>query len=173
MNEDGKALHRTSITPGAQLRLNLCLQLKNFTSIVPAKVIVYLILACQETVESGNIESEAKMSCRDEQIDDMIELNEKLWNYVIHRGNRTSAFDSSSSTGSHRYARFELNERGQGFSTCILDVSDLHPGCCYRIKWQCGYINTEGFCCSLLPENSGQPLFTILEQKIPLSTVRC
>ncbi|KAJ7982550.1 ARM repeat superfamily protein [Quillaja saponaria] len=62
------------------------------------------------------------------------------------------------------FVNFEPNEKGQGFSRCMLDVSDF-PAACYRIKWHSCVIDKRGSYWSILPLNI--PVFTI--QKSPLA----
>ncbi|PIA57355.1 hypothetical protein AQUCO_00600232v1 [Aquilegia coerulea] len=114
--------NRISVLPGFHLSLNLCLQLKH---VPPRRVArIYCILASKpsfRTSEHGG-ESKGKMwqgfqSCN---TNDVINLNEKLWMYM------KKACDGDEMVWS--CVSFVLNERGQGFSTCLLDVSAFPVG---------------------------------------------
>lgn len=167
MNEDGQIVDGSSILSGYPLSLSLSFQLKNMPAGLPGPPNkVYCILNCkphsQMTTKIGECKWQAQLSRQDDEIDDMMDLNEKLLRYVI---------GSVETHGQHyrsqdndclmvlEYVCFELNERGQGFSTCFLDVSSLPVGS-YRMKWHSSCIDSGGSYWSLLPTNAG-PLFTI------------
>lgn len=97
----------------------------------------------------------------------MLDLNEKLLRYVRGCGKAKSSTNMRNSGGGSGsgggvvdgFASFEANERGQGFFSCLLDVSGFPVGC-YRIKWQSSCVDSEGSYWNLLPLNVG-PVFTV------------
>ncbi|KAK4400220.1 hypothetical protein Sango_1128100 [Sesamum angolense] len=165
-NEDGQIIDRSSIASGFHLSLSLCLQLKNMPASLPGQLKkVYCILMCKphsHITGTGDSTGQAQFRRQDHKIDDMMDLNEKLLRHVIgaverHRlHGRGQPHDSTMVT---EYVCFELNQRGQGFSTCLLDVASLPVGS-YRIKWHSGCIDNGGSYWSLLPVNDG-PLFNV------------
>ncbi|KAK6146559.1 hypothetical protein DH2020_020428 [Rehmannia glutinosa] len=160
MNEDGQMVDGSSILSGFHLSLNLSFQLKNKPASPPGPLNkAYCILNCkahsQKTIKIGDGETQARLSWHDHEINDMMDLNEKLLRYVT--GSVQTHYNDLEMV--NEYVRFELNERGQGFSTCLLDVSSFPVGS-YRIKWHSGCIDSAGSYWSILPANSG-PLFTI------------
>ncbi|KAL0287370.1 UNVERIFIED_CONTAM: hypothetical protein Sangu_2694500 [Sesamum angustifolium] len=165
-NEDGQIIDRSSIASGFLSSLSLCLQLKNMPASLPGQLKkVYCILMCKphsHITGTGESTGQAQFRRQDHKIDDMMDLNEKLLRHVIgaverHRlHSRGQPHDSTMVT---EYVCFELNQRGQGFSTCLLDVASLPVGS-YRIKWHSGFIDNGGSYWSLLPVNDG-PLFNV------------
>ncbi|PIA64928.1 hypothetical protein AQUCO_00100412v1 [Aquilegia coerulea] len=156
--------NRISVLPGFHLSLNLCLQLKHVPPRRVAKI--YCILASKpsyRTPEHGG-ESKGKMwqgfqSC---DTNDVIDLNEKLWMYVIEGANQSSKKMKKACDGDEMVwscVSFVLNERGQGFSTCLLDVSAFPVGS-YKIKWHSCCIDSKDSCWSLIPLNMG-PVFSV------------
>ncbi|KAL3828422.1 hypothetical protein ACJIZ3_017224 [Penstemon smallii] len=159
MNEDGKYVDEISVLSGFHLSLNLCLQLKNTTAGLRGPLAkVYCILNCKMHSESGEYKGQAHLSGQD---DDILDLNEKLLRYIIDveshelhsKGRASDCFMAD------EYVCFQLNKRGQGFSTCLLDVSAFPAGS-YQIKWHSGCIDAGGTYWSLLPLNAG-PLCTV------------
>lgn len=167
MNEDGQALDGSSILLGSPLSLSLRFQLKNIPACLsgpPNKV--YCILSCKPnslvTNEIGDSKWQAQLRKHEEEIDDIMELNEKLLRYATGSV-ETQGLDCRRQDNDRlmvtEYVCFDLNEGGQGFSTCYLDVSVLAVGA-YRIKWHSCYIDSGGCYWSLLPVNAG-PLITL------------
>lgn len=156
MNEDGQTVGGSSISSGSHLSLNLSFQLRNMKADCPSPLKkAYCILNC-------TIHSQITTETGDSKIDDMMDLNEKLLRYV----NRSTKINGphcrdqkSDLLTVNEYVCFEVNDRGQGFSSCLLDVSSFPVGS-YRIKWHSGYVDSGGSYWSLLPVNSG-PLFTV------------
>lgn len=92
----------------------------------------------------------------------MVEMNEKLLDYVTQCGTKNiSKYGSGGTDGKfvNTVVCFEPNERGQGFASCLLDVSRFPIGS-YRIKWHSCCVDNHGTYWSLLPLNAG-PVFTI------------
>ncbi|KAL8053249.1 hypothetical protein ABFX02_05G058500 [Erythranthe guttata] len=167
-NEDGQTVHGLSISPGSHLSLNLCLQLKNMPAGMPGPPKkVYCILDCtvQHSQTSTVIRQCKGQEAQSTKIDDMVELNEKLLRYVVGpteaHGLHCRAQANDSCSVVNEYVCFELNDRGQGFTSCLLDVSSFPIGS-YRIKWHSGFVDIGGSYWSLLNANDG-PLFTVRE----------
>lgn len=98
--------------------------------------------------------------------DNMVEMNEKLFQYVtectqkINHSKRAGDTDIDNNARTvNTFVQIEPNDRGQGFSNCLLDVSQFPVGT-YRIKWHSCCIDSQGSYWSLLPLNA-EPLFTI------------
>ncbi|KAL6543947.1 hypothetical protein OROGR_010444 [Orobanche gracilis] len=162
MNEDGQMMDGSSILSGFHLSLNLSFQLKNMPVGPPGPIKkAYCILSCkarsQEKTKIGVCEGQAQSSSPDHEIDDLLDLNEKLLRYIA--GSVQTYGGPNDNLTVNDYVRFELNDRGRGFATCLLDVSSFPMGS-YRIKWHSGCIDSGGSYHSLLPATSG-PLFSI------------
>lgn len=158
------------VLPGCQLSLSLCLQMKNIPSELPVKITkLYCILHSSTSFDMSKLNGESKeksqsqLRFQDWTIDEMVDLNEKLHHYVSETAENTKhrrkRDDDNNGLSINSFVCFELNERRQGFSTCLLDVSAFPMGC-YRIKWHSCCIDNHGSYWSLLPLNSG-PVFTI------------
>ncbi|PIN26218.1 hypothetical protein CDL12_01033 [Handroanthus impetiginosus] len=167
MNEDGQIVDGSHVLSGSSLSLSLCLQLKNMPAALPGLLNkVYCILNCKAhsriATEIGVFKDQVQLSKQDQEIDDMMDLNEKLLRYVtgsVETHALHSRGQANDSLVVNEYLCFELNERGQGFSTCLLNISSFPMGS-YRIKWHSAFIDSEGSYWSLLPVNAG-PLFTV------------
>ncbi|KAK9130366.1 hypothetical protein Sjap_010853 [Stephania japonica] len=146
-----------SIFPGFHLSLKLCLQLKNAPQIKVRRL--YCILASKSSYQVAKHAAEVKeqvcstfQACED---DDAVDLNEKLLTKVTKNADITSRKRARYSTNDGfvwSCVEFEPNERMQGLSTCLLDVSTFPVGS-YQIKWLGGCIDSRGSYWSLLPLN--------------------
>lgn len=166
MNEDEQVLDGLSILLGSPLSLSLSLQLKNMPTGLPGRPNkVYCILSCKPqfsaTTNVGDSKWQARLRKQEDGIDGIMELNEKLQRYVTGsvetQGLQCGRQDNDRLMVTE-YVCFELNERGQGFSTCFLDVSNLPVGA-YRMRWHSSYIDSAGSYRSLLPVDT-EPLMT-------------
>lgn len=127
---------------------------------------LYCILSTRTSFKvprpTGGETTQAELGFQDWQTDDMVDLNEKLLQYVTEHiecsGTRSSK-NVGNSGNVEVYACFEPNAKDQGFCTCLLDVSAFPVGS-YRIKWHSCCIDSEGSYWSLLPLNDG-PILTI------------
>lgn len=93
--------------------------------------------------------------------EDLIEMSNKLFHHAIKSGKKpdvSGRFDWAKS-GVSTVVQFEPNERGQGFSSCLLDVSRFPVGS-YQIKWLSCCVDQHGSYWNLLPLN-GKPVFTV------------
>ncbi|KAF2302761.1 hypothetical protein GH714_006212 [Hevea brasiliensis] len=149
----------------------LCLQLRNVPMNLAVRMTKLYCILCssasfQEPKSSGEARGQMQLDYDDWEMSSMIAMNERLWHQVIDRAKKTDNckrgrdYDASSDDGTvYRFVCFELNDRGQGFSSCLLDVSDFPVGS-YRIKWHSCCIDYRGSYWSLLPLNA-VPVFTI------------
>lgn len=151
-----------SALPGFSLSLDLCLQLINMPPNFLARLtklycILYSRVSFQEPKPS---EREKQQGCRAWETDDLVEINEMLFQYVTNLSARkinTSKrrrSENNEDTFVYSFVHFEPNERGQGFASCLLDISSFPVGS-YRIKWHSCCIDNEGSYWSLLPLNAG------------------
>lgn len=88
-------------------------------------------------------------------------MSNKLFHHAIKPGKKPGVagrFDWNNN-GVSAVVQFEPNERGQGFSSCLLDVSRFPVGS-YQIKWLSCCIDQHGSYWNLLPLN-GKPVFTV------------
>ncbi|KAJ0081175.1 hypothetical protein Patl1_12207 [Pistacia atlantica] len=156
------------ISTGFHLSLNLCLQLKNASPDLPVRLTkFYCILCCSQNPLSDRQNSQqTPQTSQAWETDNMVEMNEKLFQYVTQCAKKTNHRKRARDTdidndgrAVNTFVHFEPNDRGQGFSNCLLDVSQFPVGS-YRIKWHSCCIDSQGSYWSLLPLNAG-PLFTI------------
>lgn len=165
VNADTKISTGIFISQGFCLSLDMCIQLKNVPPNLPTQplklhCIIYCNLSFQEPVEASN--SSRVYASKPWEIDDMLILNEELYQYVSRRAKKNDdrhVRDSSDGKVARAFVSFESNERGQGFSNCLLDVSHFPAGT-YRMRWHSCCIDSRGAYWSLLPLNVG-PVFTI------------
>ncbi|OVA09733.1 hypothetical protein BVC80_9101g272 [Macleaya cordata] len=165
---DTRKSDELSILPGFHISLNLCLQMKNTSPVLPEKITkLYCILACSPSYQTPGLDGESKEQTqsgfRAWESDDAVDLNEKLTLYVMEGMKRTSRKHGRTCGDGGGLVwscvGFESNEKGQGFSTCLLDVSAFPLGS-YKIKWHSCCIDSRGSYWSLLPLNAG-PRFTV------------
>ncbi|CAH8345934.1 unnamed protein product [Eruca vesicaria subsp. sativa] len=155
-----------TVEQGFQLSLDLCLQLKNIQQPrVPVRLtklycLLYTKLAYHTPTQLGETKRNQKSYTpwRDE---DLVEMSNKLFHHAVTKSSKkpevSGRFDWSS--GVSAVVQFEPNERGQGFSSCLLDVSRFPVGS-YQIKWLSCCIDQHGSYWNLLPLN-GKPVFTV------------
>ncbi|XP_021674136.2 uncharacterized protein LOC110660225 isoform X2 [Hevea brasiliensis] len=168
---DSRNSNELTVLQGFHLSINLCLQLRNVPMNLAVRMTKLYCILCssasfQEPKSSGEARGQMQLDYDDWEMSSMIAMNERLWHQVIDRAKKTDNckrgrdYDASSDDGTvYRFVCFELNDRGQGFSSCLLDVSDFPVGS-YRIKWHSCCIDYRGSYWSLLPLNAG-PVFTI------------
>ncbi|EOA15930.1 hypothetical protein CARUB_v10004024mg [Capsella rubella] len=155
-----------SVEQGFQLSLDLCLQLKNVQQRqAPVRInklycLLYSKLAYHTPTQHGetNRNQKSYSPWRDE---DLEEMSNKLYHHAIKSSKKLEVSGRSDWTkdGVSTIAQFEPNERGQGFSSCLLDVSRFPVGS-YKIKWLSCCIDQHGSYWNLLPLN-GKPVFTV------------
>ncbi|KAL9453093.1 hypothetical protein AB3S75_008815 [Citrus x aurantiifolia] len=165
---DVRNIDGISVSTGFPLSLNLCLQLKNVPPDLPVRLTkFYCILHCsQKLVLDGQSNEQTPWSPQPWEDSNVVEINETLFQYVTECTKRTNYCkcfgdgDINNDGAVSVFVHFELSERGQGFSNCLLDVSHFPVGS-YRIKWHCCCIDSQGSYWSLLPLNA-EPVFTVL-----------
>ncbi|TXG57895.1 hypothetical protein EZV62_015724 [Acer yangbiense] len=167
-NADTRNQDRISVLEGFHLSLHLCLQLKNKPPDLPIRLTMfYCILYCvpKPASDGQNTEQMPSTSLAWENTDP-VEMNERLFRYVTECSKKTNYGKRSRDNDIDNngklvtaFVDFEPNERGQGFSNCLLDVSKFPVGT-YRIKWHSCCIDSEGSYWSLLPLNA-EPIFTV------------
>lgn len=166
-NNDAKHGDGLSVCRGSHLPLNLCLQLRNMPQDPSSRLPkLYCILCTSASLQMPcAIRGETKepeLGFQDWRTDVMIDMNKKLFQYVLRHKSMTTlrgSDDSGDCRNREVVVSFETNVKGQGFSTCLLDVSDFPVGS-YRIKWHSCGIDNQGAYWSLLPSNPG-PIFTV------------
>nr|XP_027125674.1 uncharacterized protein LOC113742147 isoform X1 [Coffea arabica]XP_027125675.1 uncharacterized protein LOC113742147 isoform X1 [Coffea arabica]XP_027125676.1 uncharacterized protein LOC113742147 isoform X1 [Coffea arabica]XP_027125677.1 uncharacterized protein LOC113742147 isoform X1 [Coffea arabica]XP_027125678.1 uncharacterized protein LOC113742147 isoform X1 [Coffea arabica]XP_027125679.1 uncharacterized protein LOC113742147 isoform X1 [Coffea arabica]XP_027125680.1 uncharacterized prot len=162
MNENGENFDGMSVSLGSHLSLNLCLKLKNMPPSLHLQLSkLYCILSCTVPSPHGKNIEKSWLNSEEWDTDDILALNHKLMRYATGSSTPNAMQDrtNAGSRWTEEYVCFRLNERGQGFSTCLLDVSAFPPGN-YKIKWHSCWIDDEGSYGSLLPMNAG-PNFAI------------
>lgn len=150
-----------SVLQGSQMALNICIQLKNPSKIPCLQVTkIYCLLAARP---SERLSTDRKEECFNAcKIDEMVQLNNMLLMFVeVYAGktNKMSFKDTSVDDWMTACLPLQMNKNGQGFSSCLLDVSAFPVGS-YRIKWHCCCTDESGSYWSLLPLTSGT-LFTV------------
>ena len=165
LNSDTRSQEGLSVLQGFHLSLNLCLQLKNMPPDLQLTKL-YCFLYCKTSFQVPDPEAnkgQKQLDYRDWRDDDMLYLNDKLlWNVtqITKKASNTWHRHKAGDCGVVEiFASFEPNEKGQGFSTCLLDVSAFPLGS-YRIKWHSCCVDNEGSYWSLLPLNA-DPVFTV------------
>ncbi|KAL8241999.1 hypothetical protein R6Q59_012301 [Mikania micrantha] len=160
MNRDSKTGAKISILPRYQLHLDICLQLNNMLPESQCRISkLYCILQCKVSYQhrSQDDKNQTKIKFQNWADDNILELNDKLVKYV----NNCVKDDDDDDDGqvAESIVCFGLNQKGQGFSTCMLDVS-MFPLGSYEIKWHAGCMDIDGCYWSLNSFNSG-PVFTV------------
>lgn len=143
-----------SISHGSHLSLNLCIQLKNVANHSLSSIKeVHCIISVSP---SQTFSSQSAINFCPFVTKEMVELNTKLLQYVknISRGIESVNIDEDEVGLVKSYVSFEINGRGQGFGSCLLDVSNLKAGL-YQIKWHSGFVDEKGAYWSLMPLNAG------------------
>nr|GMD37587.1 uncharacterized protein LOC109162867 isoform X1 [Ipomoea batatas] len=168
MGEDGEKLDSLFVTSGFLLRVNLCLQLKNLSSSLPVGFSkFYCVLHSRPSYRISNRNREDKQRkplSSQEEVDNLIYLNRKLLEHTSGSSDCSSMHSIDKTTGvlaADSFVCFEPNEKAQGFSTCLLDVSSFPVGC-YEIKWHSCGVDNEGSYWSFIPLN-GRVVFTVKE----------
>ncbi|XP_047308643.1 uncharacterized protein LOC124912126 [Impatiens glandulifera] len=160
-----------SVKQGFHLSLNLCIQLKNIPDNSSFRLTkLYCILQCKSSSRVLNRHSEENMEVDgpEYEADDMVDLNNKLFQHIVNESNRNSGESNKKKSDDEdvfiveTVVSFEPNESGIGFSTCLFDVSNFGVGF-YRIKWHSCCLDNEDSCWSLFPLNSALD-FTVVQE---------
>lgn len=163
---DDKNPDNMYVLQGSHLSLCLCLQLKNVPSYLSVRLRkLYCILYCGVTLQES-IQCMSMGGYEAWETDEIVEMNEKLFQYVTESSTKKTKRNRSNNNGgfANTFVCFEPNEKGQGFSRCLIDVSGFPVGS-YRIKWHSCCIDSRGNYWSLLPLNAG-PIFNVQESVI-------
>ncbi|WOK97466.1 hypothetical protein Cni_G06174 [Canna indica] len=150
------------VSQGSQMSLNICIQLKKPSRISFSQVTkMYCILAAKQSKQLST-DKRREDSFNADKIDEMVELNNMLLMFVkanTRKANKMRLEDSSADGWVTSCLSFEPNRKGQGFASCLLDVSAFPEGS-YEIKWHSCCIDESGSYWSLLPLTAGV-LFTV------------
>ncbi|CAN1225583.1 Integrator complex subunit 7, partial [Linum grandiflorum] len=159
------------VKPGSHLSLNLCIQLKNVPNRITKLYCILYSSTCFTESKPSGCRGQVQLNFRDWQIDDMVQANQKLFRHMKDRASKTDhrkrprdEEDDGDGISAESIVQFELNNKGQGFSNCLVDVSEFPEGCYYRMKWHGGCVDSRGCYWSLLPLNTG-PVFAV--EKLP------
>ncbi|XP_050374497.1 LOW QUALITY PROTEIN: uncharacterized protein LOC126792034 [Argentina anserina] len=155
------------VSVGFHLSLNLCLQLRNVPPDIPVRFNkFYCMLYCKPSFpgsRASGIHKEQDVGTNQAwETDDIVENYDLLLKYATKSSTKKSnKCGRSSDDGEfvNSFVHFELNDRGQGFSSCLLDVSGFPVGN-YSTKWYSCCIDKQGKCWTLPSLNPG-PLFTV------------
>ncbi|XVE48447.1 hypothetical protein DITRI_Ditri01bG0003000 [Diplodiscus trichospermus] len=172
---DARNQNEIIVLPGFHLSLNLCLQLRNASPEFSLQLTkLYCLLHCrvsfQRPSHSERNHEQMEWDCQPWESEDMVEMNEKLFHYVTECGMKRSYGkhfwdnDIKDEQIANGFVCFKPNAKGQGFSSCVLDVSRFPEGC-YRVKWYSCCIDNQGSYWSLLPLNCG-PVFTVQKSHV-------
>ncbi|KAI3977940.1 hypothetical protein MKX01_032317 [Papaver californicum] len=159
---DNRKADKISILPGSHLSLNFCLQMKNVPEVLSASF--YCVLACKPSyctpASDGQMKEQRRSGYRASESDDSLDLNEKLMLYVMNCTDEMGTRKCGDGCGfMFCFVSFdELNQRGQGFSNCLFDVTAFPEGS-YVIKWHSCF-DSQGSYWSLLPLSAG-PRFSV------------
>lgn len=144
------------VEPGFQLSLTLCMQWKRVLERASIRLVkLYCILTASST---SRLDAAGTISKQFEphKITEMVELSTKLLHYINNdlrkgRGENNCLSDTDMVM---TFARFEPTNSGQGFSSCLMDVSSFPEGS-YQIRWYTCCVDENGSYFSLLPLNDG------------------
>lgn len=145
-----------SIEPGFLLSLTLCMKWKHVLERSTIRIVkLYCILASslETCLDAAGTRSKQFDSHRTAEL---VELNSKLLQHI-----KSDLSKARNEKNSHcgmdmvtAFACFEPTDSGQGFSSCLLDVSSFPEGS-YQIKWHACCVDENGSYFSLLPLNDG------------------
>jgi integrator complex subunit 7 len=153
-NSGPQKVNEISISHGSYLSLNLCIQLKNISknTLSSIKEVHCIISVCP----SHTFSSQSAINFNPCVSKEMVELNSKLLQHVksISGGAKLVNTDEVEVGLVKSFVSFEINRRGQGFGSCLLNVCNFEVGL-YQIKWCSGFVDEKGDYWSLLPLNAG------------------
>jgi integrator complex subunit 7 len=144
-----------SIESGFQLSLTLCMEWKR---VLDRTAVRFVKLYCIVAASSESCLDSSRTPSKQfewQKTTEMVELNVKLLHYIkneLSKG-RENNFHSSTDMVT-AFACFDPTDSGQGFSSCLLDVSSFPEGS-YQIKWHACGEDENGSYYSLLPLNDG------------------
>ncbi|KAK8263621.1 hypothetical protein V6Z12_D12G053900 [Gossypium hirsutum] len=170
---DSRNQSQITVSSGLHLSLNLCLQLRNASpelslGLTKLYCVLYSRVSFQKQSHGERNNEEMESQCQPWESEEIVEMNEKLFQYVTECAKKTTSYgkrfrddDMNDDQMVYEFVCFEPNAKGQGFSSCVLDVSHFPVGC-YRVEWYSCCIDNEGSYWSVLPLNS-RPVFTVQE----------
>ncbi|TYH37630.1 hypothetical protein ES332_D12G053600v1 [Gossypium tomentosum] len=170
---DSRNQSQITVSSGLHLSLNLCLQLRNASpelslGLTKLYCVLYSRVSFQKQSHRERNNEEMESQCQPWESEEIVEMNEKLFQYVTECAKKTTSYgkrfrddDMNDDQMVYEFVCFEPNAKGQGFSSCVLDVSHFPVGC-YRVEWYSCCIDNEGSYWSVLPLNS-RPVFTVQE----------
>ncbi|MBA0717170.1 hypothetical protein Golax_005007, partial [Gossypium laxum] len=170
---DSRNQSQITVSSGLHLSLNLCLQLRNASpelslGLTKLYCVLYSRVSFQKQSHRERNNEGMESQCQPWESEEIVEMNEKLFQYATECAKKTTSYgkrfrddDMNDDQMVYEFVCFEPNAKGQGFSSCVLDVSHFPVGC-YRVEWYSCCIDNEGSYWSLLPLNS-RPVFTVQE----------
>ncbi|XP_057838518.2 uncharacterized protein LOC131048544 isoform X1 [Cryptomeria japonica] len=177
-NTNERNIDGISVQQGFQLPLSLCVQVRNIlpgSSCKVKKICCVMIIQPSDCSQRTTSEYYAhwRLGWRMEETQEVLELTEELLVHMklitksinISRTKtefKDASFEKPNQKGK-TFIMFELDKKGRGFSTCLLDVSSLPCGL-YQTSWLCACLDNRGRFWSLQPLNAG-PIFRIKPEK--------
>ena len=114
---------------GSQLSLHLCIQMKNISQILSGRISeIHFILAVD-------------LLAKDMKPEESLDLHELL---LLHMSKKEKVKADSATA----YGCVQSNSLGQGFSSCLLDVSAFPEGM-YQIRWHACWVDHDDHLWSL------------------------
>jgi integrator complex subunit 7 len=143
-----------SMESGSQLSLTLCMEWKRVldrTAIRFVKLYCILAAGSESCLDSSWTRSK---QFEWQKTTEMVELNAKLLHYIKNELIKVRENFHLSTHMVTAFACFDPTDSGQGFSSCLLDVSSFPEGS-YQIKWHACGVDENGSYYSVLPLNDG------------------
>ncbi|CAM8906552.1 unnamed protein product [Rhodiola kirilowii] len=165
MNADPRKPDSLSTPVGCSLALNLCIQLKNLPpKFSPRTKFLSCILQCRPSFQvpkpSDHVKGRPQSALPVWEADYLIDLNQKLLHHVTEcKVTESSCQEIAEKDSVYAFVRLVLNEKHQGFSASVLDVSCFPTGS-YELRWLSCYVDDQGAYWSVLPLNAA-PTITI------------
>ncbi|XP_068664710.1 uncharacterized protein [Aristolochia californica] len=159
-NADTQSSGGLSVLHGFHLSLNLCIQLKlPDCDLQVSKIFCIISAKPSDSVADGSGERKKQKKSTSKHWKTDVNLNDVLLLHLNEGLGKKQQRAGDSGNVVKSFVSFKPNERRQGFSTCLLDVSSFPEGC-YVITWCSCCIDSKGSYWNLLPLNAG-PVFTI------------
>ncbi|CAA6665303.1 unnamed protein product [Spirodela intermedia] len=153
------------ILVGNQLCLHLCIQMRNISPVYRGRIYkIYCILTVEspKPVPEGKKSSKVLTGFQQWKTEETMNIYELL---MLHMRNEAEKRQNMRAVPTDdvdlvtAYVCVEPNTLGQGFSTCLLDVSDFPEGV-YQIRWHSCCVDKSDHLWSLPAFNNGIP-FTV------------
>ena len=127
-----------SVEQGFQLSLDICLQLKNIQQPrVPLRLtklycLLYTKLAYHTPTQQHGETKRNQKSYSPWRDEHLVEMSNKLFHHAITKSSKkqqtSGRFDWNNNNGVSAVVQFDPSERGQGYSSCLLDVTRFPVG---------------------------------------------